>query len=592
MAKLRNYPLMLLVGGAISVFPGCIDKSFDLDNIDDTARLEVKDLTLPLEFTGAVTFEDVVGDLEAENDLVHVDADGNYILIQDNFFESDVIEINPIVAEANVENFDSEELTFPAVSGVPVDLTALNVGEYAKFPFEFDFDLVDNYIRDITSATVVSAIDFKVQTGLDCKLTDLSFSIPKGMDGYLESKFNGSFDPTTGKITFKEVQVSATSPFIFKFHVTELNIKEAGGKFTYHGNGENGVFHLQNEISLNEGKLVALQSGEAHIVASFGLEPIDIKTISGSLKYEMENITEYADIYDMLPELLKDPQTRLALIDPQLYVSVDNPFAKYGCSASTKVTLNQIRTDAADYLPESQKSVTTSAPVEIVAPDNFPGDYYTDTFVFSGTEHPTFIYDKFPGAKPVLLKNLGNIIYGKGLPESLEFVFTNPVIDSDKVRNLPIGKPIGRVTGRYCFYAPLNFADGSQIVYSQEQTGWDLSDMVINKFEITTTVTSTVPVDVVLSAHPIVKDDRGNYIVDNNVKVSSTVIEANAKNKPVVIKMEGPEVKNLDGMKYTVTLNSKGNGGLLGENSSLEMNQVRVTVSGYYDFYDSNDEGE
>lgn len=590
MAKLRKYSLMLLAGVAVGLFPGCVDNSYDLTDIDTTSRVEVKDLTLPIEFTGAVTFKDVVGDLQAENDLVHVDADGNYVLIQGDWFESEEIKVNPIIAEANVSDFNSEELNFPAVANVPVDLTALNVGEYAKFPFEFDFDLVDNYIRDITRATVVSSIDFVVQTGLDCKLTDLSFSIPKGMNGYIESKFNGNFDPKTGKITFKEVMVGADAPFVFKFHVTELDVKAAGGVFTYHGNGENGVFHLQNEISFNEGKLEALRSGDVHLVATFGLEPIDIKTISGSLAYKLDDITEYADIYDMLPELLRDPQTRLALIDPQLYVKVENPFAKYGCSASTNVTLSQIRTDAGEFLPESQRTVSTLSPVEIVAPDNFKGDMLTETFVFSGTKTPTFIYDEFPGAKPVLMENLGNIIYGCGLPGSLEFVFTDPMIDSNKIHDFPIGQPIGRVTGRYCFYAPLDFARGSQVVYTQEQSGWGLDDMVVTKFEITTNVNSSVPVDVILSAHPIVKDESGNEVIDYNVKVSSTVIEANAKNKPVVIKMEGSEVKNLQGMKYTVMLKSEGNGGALGENIFLDMNQVRVTVSGYYDMIDKDND--
>lgn len=588
MAKLRKYPFMLLVGGAVGVLPGCVDNSYDLTDLDTTSRVEVKDLTLPVEFTGAVTFKDVVGDLQADNDLVHVDANGNYVLIQGDVFESELIEINPIIAEANVSDFNSEELSFPAVSGVPVDLTALNVGEYANFPFEFDFDLVDNYIRDITSATVVSSIDFTVATGLDCKLTDLSFSIPKGMKGYVESKFQSNFDAATGKITFNEVKVDAATPFVFKFHVTELDVKAAGGQFKYHGNGENGVFHLKNEISLNEGKLEALQSGDVHLVATFGLEPIDIKTISGSLEYHLDDIKEYADIYEMLPELLRDPQTQLALVDPQLYVKVENPFAKYGCSASTNVSLNQIRTDADEFLPESQKSVTTLTPVEINAPDNYSDDILIENFVFSGTKTPVYIYDEFPGAKPVLMENLGNIIYGKGLPGSLEFVFTNPMIDSDKIHDFPIGQPIGRVKGRYCFYAPLDFARGSQVVYSQEQTGWDLSDLVVTKFEITTEVNSSVPADVLLSAYPIVKDESGNDVIDYKVKVSSTVVEANAKNNPVVIKMEGTEVRNLDGMKYTVTLKSDGDGGALGENVAIDMNLVRVTVSGYYDISDDD----
>lgn len=589
---------MLLAGVSLGVLPGCVDKSFDLDNFDDTARLDVKDLTLPLEFTGAVTFKDVVGDLEAENDLVHVDANGNYVLIQGDDFESDEIYINPIVAAPDVAAFKNEPpLEVPVVANVPVDLTALNVGDHVIFPFNFDFDLVDNYIRDITFAKVESSIDFTVETGVNCTISDLSFAIPEGMNGYVESNFTSHFDYATGTITFDKVQISASAPFRFQFHVTELDVKRAGGKFTYGGNGEHGVFHLENRIKLVGGKLMATQSGKADLVASFSLQPIDIKTVSGSITYRLDDIDQAADIYDLLPEILRDPQTELALVDPQLYIEVENPFAKYGCSAHTNVTLKQSRDNANDYIlsgdgPKSVISVTTARPVNIDAPADWTGETHTERFVFSNTDKPSFIYGEFSGAQPVKLPGLGYIIYGKGLPTSLDFIITDPVIDSNEVHDFPIGQSVGRVTGRYCFYAPLDFANGSQVVYTQEQTGWDITDLIITKFQIATTVTSSVPVDVILSAYPIVRDEKGNEVVDRSVKVTSTVIEANAKDKPVVIKMEGGEVRDLRGMQYTVTLKADGQGGSIGENIALDMEKVRVTVSGYYDFEDDDDDDD
>lgn len=600
---------MLLAGGAIGVLPGCVDKSYDLDNIDQNGRIEVKDLTLPVEFTGAVKFKDVVGDLQEQNELVHVDANGNYVLIQGDDFESDEIFIQPINATPNVEEFTSPAFPLPLMAGGQLDINkkydlpilgSLSVADVAQFQFEFDFPLTDGYIYEISGGEVDGVVSFMVSSEIACSIKDLVFSIPQGLYGTVESKFAAHFDDNNATIHFdEEVVISKEKPLEFKFHANRLDVVKAGGVFQHGANGEVVNFHLKNHISLISGILTAKETGISNLKASFGMGQIDIKSVSGSIKYKIDDIYQGANLYDMLPDILRDPNTELALIDPQLYIEVENPFAKYGCSAYTNVTLKQSRENQSDYIlsgdgPKSVISVTTSSPVTIKAPENWSGDYHTERFVFyskngEDDDKPLFIYDEFEGAQPVELAGLGYIIYGKGLPTSLDFIITDPTIDSQNVHNFPIGQSVGRVTGRYCFYAPLDFAEGSQVVYTQDQTGWDISDLVVTKFQIATNVTSSIPIDVILSAYPIVLDENGNEKVDYSVKITSTVIEANAQNKPVVIKMEGDEVKNLQGMRYTVTLKADGQGGAIGENIYLEMNQVKVTVSGYYDITDDDE---
>ena len=607
MAKLPKLSLMLLAGGAIGVMPGCIDKSYDFEDFDDTSRIQVKDLTLPVEFTGAIKFKDVVGDLQEENELVHVDANGNYVLIQGDDFESDPIYINPIYATPDNSTFESQVIPFPMTSGGQMDfgqkyeipgLGNVSMADIAQFQFEFDFPLTDGYIYEITEGEVDGQIEFEVSTGINCEIQNLVFSIPQGMYGTVLSDYaDAYFNEEDATIHFGKVQITAANPLKFTFKVNHLDVVKAGGVFTHGSDGAVTNFHLKNHISVIGGVMSAKESSVANLQAVFSMSPIDIKSVSGSIKYKIDDIYQSADLYELLPEILRDPNTELALVDPQLYIEVENPFAKYGCAAHTNVTLKQSRDDSADYIlsgdgPKSVISVTTAQPVLIDAPANWTGDYHTERFVFSGQQNPSFIYDEFAGAPPVLMKNLGSVIYGKGLPTSLDFIITDPMLDSNHVHNFPIGQTVGRVTGRYCFYAPLDFAAGSQVVYTQDQSGWDLSDFVVTKFQIATNVTSTIPVDVILSGYPIILDEYGNDKVDYSVKITSTVIEANATNKPVVIKMEGDEVRNLDGMRYTVTLKADGTGGAIGENISLDMNQVKVTVSGYYDMSGDDDDDD
>ncbi len=571
MDKIKCYSLSGLCLAALAALTGCVDKSYDLDNYDNTARVLIKDLTLPVEFTGGVKFSDVV-DIE-DNDLVKTDAQGNYVLIQSGDFESEAIRINEIEATPNVENFESQVVPIVGIAGQPIDF---NVEQYARFDFEFSFDLVDGYIRDITRASVDFNINFKVETGIPCKLTNLSFRLPTGMTGAVVGNYDMA--PANGNlITFNSVSVP-NGVFTFSYHVTDIDIKEAGGRFIFAGNGDYGVFELKNSISLVSGKLEATQSGNGSLKASFNIGTIKVNTIDGSVKYTIDDIVEHTSL-DELPELLKDPHTHLGLVNPQLYLHVNNPFAQYGAEASTKITLNQLRPDNSGFLPQSQKSVTTANPVTVT-------DDEVQEFVLSDVK-PAELYSEFPTAKWTRLQGLGNIVYGEGLPTELEFIFTDPMLDSDHVKNFPIGREVGTVHGKYAFYAPLDFSAGSQVVYTQDQQGWDLSDIVVNKFEITTNVTSTIPVGVILSAYPIVLDDDGNAKVDYNVPISATEIEASAVNQPVVIKMNGTEVRNLDGMRYTVTLKTD-QPGAIGPDKELQLNDVRVTVSGYYDFSDDD----
>lgn len=572
MAKLKRRSFMLLCGGAVALLSGCVDKSYDLDNFDNTAQVSVKNLTLPVELTNGIKFSSVVSD----NKLVEEDKNGIYVLIQKGDFESDVIEINRIEATPDVETFESEPVDIDGVAGQAI---GFDVEQYARFDFEFGFDLVDEYIRDITRAKVDFDIDFKVETDIPCIMTDLCFRMPSGMAGAVVGN-HGAVEQTGSLVTFKRVS-APNGVFEFKYHVTEIDVRAAGGKFTYGANGEYGVFELKNSISLVSVNIEATQTDKGSLKASFNIGTILVNSIDGSVCYTMADIEESTNL-DELPDLLKNPSTQLGLINPQLYISVTNPFAEYGAKASTNITLEQVRNSNTGFLPDSRHKVSTSQPVQI-------DDVYHQSFVLSASR-PDEIYEPFAGAKWNNLEGLGNIVYGEGLPDYLRFIFTDPKLDSNNVHDFPIGKEVGRVYGEYAFYAPLDFVKTSQIVYTQDQSGWDMEDFMVTALEITTNVTSTIPVKVILSAYPLVKDEDGEVKVLENMPVSATEIPAGAKNLPVTIKLANGEVKGLDGIRYTVKLLAENGPGSIGPNQELELNDVRVTVSGYYDFKDEDDE--
>lgn len=576
MTKLFCRPVVYWCGGVALLLSGCVDDSYDLNKIDKTMRVEVESLTIPLQFEDGIKFGDLI-DI-SDNELVGVeDSNGNYFLQQSGTFQSEDIRINEIVASPTANEFKS--IPFP-IRGNANNTVDFDVEQYANFDFEFGYDEVDPYIREIVGGDVEFNITFMVETGIPCKLEDLTFRLPSGMIGSVQGN-HGEVETNGDLLCFKNVDCP-DGTFVFDYQVTRLNIKDAGGVLTAHANGDYGVFHLKNNLALIKGKIIATETQNGLVVATISLGDIRVKTIDGSIKYTFDDISHVATLED-LPDLLKNPNTHLSLANPQLYLEINNPFGKYGAQASTQIVMKQERINPDDYLKESARYVSTTKPVEITENE-------LQYFVFS--EYDPGADGHFAGASWTKMDGLGNIVYGKGMPNSLEFIFVDPVLDSENVRNFPIGNnddPIN-IKGSYTFYAPLAFGENAQVVYTQEQRGWGIEDMVVTGLEITADVTSTVPVAVKLNAYPIVKDENGDPKVVEDIEITSTEIGGLAENKPVTIKMNFKGVKELtglDGMRYTATLISADQGAI-GPNQELSLKNLRINISGYYDLSDDD----
>lgn len=146
---------------------------------------------------------------------------------------------------------------------------------------------------------------------------------------------------------------------------------------------------------------------------------------------------------------------------------------------------------------------------------------------------------------------------------------------------MPLGTSLGVVGGNYEFFAPLAFNEGSQLVYTETENGWndeDVDAITIEKLVVTTTVSSSLPFSVDLTGYPI--DIEGKQI--ENVIIEGASVPANASNQEVTIRITG-EVKHLDGIIFT----AKGRvpadmQQAISPSQSLDCKDIRATVSGFY----------
>ena len=95
--------------------------------------------------------------------------------------------------------------------------------------------------------------------------------------------------------------------------------------------------------------------------------------------------------------------------------------------------------------------------------------------------------------------------------------------------------------------------------------------------KLTTEVSSTLPLNAVLTAHPLDKDGR----VIDGVSVTGGNIPANAQDVPVVLTMTGT-VEHLDGIEFTAEVRPDGSSATLAPSQSMTLKKIRITVGGTY----------
>ena len=185
-------------------------------------------------------------------------------------------------------------------------------------------------------------------------------------------------------------------------------------------------------------------------------------------------------------------------------------------------------------------------------------------------------------AQHIPFTSLSNILAGKGLPNAIGISLNNLCIPSQRIKGeLPLGSPLGKVTGCYTIYAPLQFKAGSQIIYSSTEDGWsdeDLEKMTISKLEVSAVITNDLPLDIEISGQPI--DVNGKPIP--GVYIEGARVSSGAVNAPLTIRVTG-EIKKLDGITFVATASATESQMILRPEDNIILKNVKAKVSGSYD---------
>ena len=578
--NLLRAAVVILAGGFIAT--GCIDENYDLSNVDTTAELQVKDLVLPLDIDEIAMREFI--NIEDTGRIQVIN--GEYVLIDSGTYSTDDIiipainipapSVAPITTTIKLLENGNTPSSTKAIPTLPSFPLIFDIGRQVS-EFEYKASNISDYIVDINliGANFDIEIDLVI-LGLENNikswtLEDFTMRLPKGLTG--ETNI-GIYDPETGIVEIGGLVVEGTKA-TFKMSITEVDVKKAGVVFDY----DTHTISFKDEIGIHTGHVVVGKDdikslaglpATADLKILFSMGNINVEMFGGTIQYNLEGI-EIADIpITGIPTILSQETTDLILANPQVYVCFSNPLGtNYGLYAQTGLTLTAKRPGQPD-----QKYSLDNGYFKLAC-NGCQGCKFCLSPEDPGQGN---YWGKFVDAQHIPFSSLAYILSGKGLPRSIGISLDNPCIPKQKIAHFPVGTNLGKMTGCYTIFAPLQLREGSQIVYSSTEKGWwneEMDKFSIKYLQIDAMVTNDLPVDVEITGYPIDRD--GNQIED--VVIEGFHLETGVEDSPLHIKMEG-KIEHLDGVVFVAK--AKATGQALSPDEHIILKDLKVKVSGSY----------
>lgn len=538
----------------------CIDDKYDLSDIDSTVQVKVNDLVIPINIDKI----DMGSIIKLDEDGIVQIVNNEYAVVKDGSINSSEVKIDPIVINSiNITPTVDIINTVPA-SGVSVDLPLPSTAT----SYSYSSNAISSKVIELDKAYASFALDIKFSIspnpGGKITLNNVKITLPKGL-----IINNQNYDAATGIYSAPTIDVVSG--------VANLHIPVEGVDFSFHPSAFDTTSRLINfvgELKISDGVIRCNNStigDKVEFKVEYKFSDINVKSIDGVIEYPIEGMSITNVDINNLPDVLSQPGTDLRLVNPVFYLNVTNPLNSVNLYAQTGFVVTAYRDNA---LPQVY---AMNDPV-IVGNTNSDGIY---NYYLSPLEIPSSQLDPaFPSPIHYTYATLGDILSGDGLPKSLEVALDNPKVPRQHVKNLLIGHNYGEVKGKYKFVAPLQFAGGSNVIYTDKMDGWyseDMEYLTIQTLEVHATVSSDVPLQLNFTGYPI--DENGNRI--NNVSIVGAEINANADNQEIVIRITG-EITKLDGIQFSATATAAPNGAALSPDMKIHLSDVRPCVSGYY----------
>lgn len=583
--KLQHYWLAGLSSVVLIAATSCVDNDYDLSDIDTTARLQVKELVVPMNIEEAIL--DQVLDLDDDSEVKKIELeDGSFIYAvkKDGSFNSDPIHISEFTASKPnitpiVSTLDLVDLR-TAAEYVPGGITAYYDIKTDPTEIKSEASDIDKSIYTVKKLDVNTKIKTTLKVeGLSAdvlkkmKIDDLKVKYPVGL---IATTDNGSYDPKTGYLTFsKSLVPNYLGEISVTMTITALDASSPNIKF----DGVAHTFKFEDDITVEQGRVNIYADETLPNTVTFRVTPdmeaIKVEKFTGSIVYDVGDIDIDPIDISNLPDLINQEGTSISIADPQLYLTLSNPLEEYIADGDVMnlgagISLKSEREGASKVFALDESRFSTA--------QNNTG--YTYVLAPKSPQKPI---EGYINPQWVKFSSLSNVLDldGKGIPTKIYVDIADPRIDETNIESLKLGVDLPAVVGNYTFYAPLQLNDGSVIKYVDTIDDWsdeDLDKMTITKLNVDFVGSTEVPFELKLKVLPINKTGKPISGVTSN----TVTIPAMAKGTPVNVTIEG-EIKELDGIQIEANIVNKGSDTTLAPSMKLIIKDFKAKVSGYYE---------
>ena len=613
---------------ASCLLSACVDDKYDVNDMDMTIG-STSDLALPSLSTDSILLKNIM-DL-GEDDIIKV-KDGEFRLVtsgQANMTETEVNEIT--ISKPDIEavhtnvqlNTNGNPARYRAVAGVPDETFAYTITEQNKAFFEVNEtsnviseDLVDvDAVAFKEGIVLKSTLNLTFSNGGDfikkIHLQNLSLSTPKDLSfekAELTYTQNGQSKTNQVSISDGLVSISGENDVVVDagkpvYLALTLDMAEVNG---------NGISFVNKKIEINSlfkfNGTFAIKSEEFENLSAAQLQQIQDNGIDSVIPQEVafDIVSAFSDnisvvrvdaiaqkavsepepiVLDNMPNFLKDESVKIVLNNPPFIIEWNNPFPAGSvvnpdaAAVKNNLTIESVKGDEViarklatlSGIP-SGKSILVLADAPATA--EVPARYAS--------------YNRIN----VVVENLNELLMT--IPDKICINFAPVTI---ALKDLVPGQYNTQVD--YCVDTPLEFLDGSKLIYEDvedvEDDMDDASDFDAKAIEIQANVVTNLPMDLTLSVDAL--DRNGRSLKGGVIDVNDVVVGAHkgdiseTTTQAVVINItprEGHSIRELlqNMAKFVYRAEFEGEGKLY-ENASIKLTNVKATIKGGI-VYDAN----
>lgn len=509
----------MLLMGAMFMTSSCLDKDYDLNNLDLTVGLGSEGLGVRIGQTEKIYLENI---LEVDQ-TVRLDKNNLYYLVEDGTSAYDfridrisarveravigsqnrVLSFEQALGQcpgipAGVEEFEVSPGFMPEGHASGSDCTKVRIDQISadvkqiKRVYSNSFDL--NLSLEMVNAP---GVKFDIHSFRDLKITVPPYLHISRINtpGW---KLDGQVLRYDGEMLYSRKEVcSVTADYMdLQEYGKPVNgsivLDEEMVRASFDGDI---IFHVTAPFTMRKGDYADIRVGITH---NNGDSEVMIDAVTGRFDPEITVADQQIDIASSLPDFLKDESVRVNVTNPTIKLQSDMTAVPVGLQVSAQ--LNSIKEGKDGFnVPVS----LPAAPVE---------DHTFNTVYYCQGDTP---YDPEGLTEPSVCRQVTTLsTLLNRLPDYIHVGFGDGRIKvQDKDYTVVLGRSY-QTAFQYKIYVPFEFANGLNIVYndSTDSMADDLADYTAEGVTVTAEAYNTIPLDLLAEIYAV--DASGHRIKD------------------------------------------------------------------------------